>query len=97
MEGGDSGWDIVNAESEELEIACQEGLILPLDIDKLGGKDNYVPGAVHKCGIGAATAAATSQVTECPQLRSGSGAQGLRSGQTFMFGRRAVSLISKRL
>ncbi|WP_137929118.1 ABC transporter substrate-binding protein [Mesorhizobium comanense] len=54
VEGGDSGWDIVNAESEELEIACQEGLILPLDIDKLGGKDNYVPGAVHKCGIGAA-------------------------------------------
>ncbi|TPN85599.1 ABC transporter substrate-binding protein [Mesorhizobium sp. CU2] len=54
VEGGDSGWDIVNAESEELEIACQEGLILPLDIDKLGGKDNYVSGAVHKCGIGAA-------------------------------------------
>jgi len=54
VEGGDSGWDIVNAESEELEIACQEGLILPLDVDKLGGKDNYVPGAVHKCGIGAA-------------------------------------------
>lgn len=54
IEAGDSGWDIVNAESEELQIACDEGLILPLDIDRLGGKDNYVPGAVSKCGIGAA-------------------------------------------
>ena len=54
VESGDSGWDIVIAESEELQIACEEGLILPLDIDRLGGKDNYVPGAVSECGIGAA-------------------------------------------
>lgn len=55
VEAGDSGWDIVIAEAEENKIACDEGLILPLDIDRLGGKDNYVPGTVSKCGIGAAT------------------------------------------
>lgn len=54
VESGDSGWDIVIAESEELQIACEEGLILPLDVERLGGKDNYVQGAVSECGIGAA-------------------------------------------
>ncbi|AUW45925.1 ABC transporter substrate-binding protein [Rhizobium leguminosarum] len=54
VEAGDSGWDIVIAESEELQIACQEGLVLPLDINRLGSKDNYVPGAVSECGVGAA-------------------------------------------
>ena len=54
VESGDSGWDIVIAESEELQIACEEGLVLPLDFDRLGGKDNYVPGAVSECGVGAA-------------------------------------------
>lgn len=54
VEAGDSGWDIVIAESEELQIACQEGLLLPLDFSKLGGEENYVPGAVSECGVGAA-------------------------------------------
>ena len=29
---GDGGWDVVQVESEELELGCQEGLFLKLDV-----------------------------------------------------------------
>lgn len=50
---GDGGWDIVQVESEELELGCQEGLFLKLDIAKIGNPDDFLPGNVHECGIGA--------------------------------------------
>lgn len=51
--GTDSGWDVVQVESEELVIGCDEGMFLPLDYGKIGGKDAYLPAAVHECGVGA--------------------------------------------
>ena len=54
VEGGtDSGWDVVQVESEELTIGCDEGLFEPLDFEKIGGKDRYMEAAVHECGVGA--------------------------------------------
>ncbi|MGF7163245.1 putative spermidine/putrescine transport system substrate-binding protein [Rhodoligotrophos appendicifer] len=54
VEGGtDSGWDVVQVESEELVIGCDEGLFEPIDWDKIGGKDAYIAPAVHECGVGA--------------------------------------------
>ena len=54
VEGGtDSGWDVVQVESEELTLGCDEGLFDPLDWDKIGGKDMYMDAAVHECGVGA--------------------------------------------
>lgn len=54
VEGGtDSGWDVVQVESEELTIGCDEGLFEPIDYSKIGGKDAYMPAAVHECGVGA--------------------------------------------
>ncbi|WP_137391845.1 ABC transporter substrate-binding protein [Rhodoligotrophos defluvii] len=54
VEGGtDSGWDVVQVESEELTIGCDEGLYEPLDWSKIGGKDAYIPSAVSECGVGA--------------------------------------------
>lgn len=54
VEGGtDSGWDVIQVESEELAIGCDEGLFEPLDWEKIGGKDAYMEAAVHECGVGA--------------------------------------------
>jgi putative spermidine/putrescine transport system substrate-binding protein len=51
--GGDSGWDVIQVESEELAVGCDEGLFVPLDWSKIGGKDAYMDAAVSECGVGA--------------------------------------------
>jgi putative spermidine/putrescine transport system substrate-binding protein len=53
VQGGASNWDVVQVESEELELGCEEGLFEKLDWTKIGGKDAYLPAAVHDCGVGA--------------------------------------------
>lgn len=50
---GDSGWDVVQVESDELELGCLEGILMPLDMSRLPAPESYVDGAVHECGIGA--------------------------------------------
>jgi putative spermidine/putrescine transport system substrate-binding protein len=52
VQGGSAVWDVVQVESDELEIGCEEGLYEPIDFGKIGGKDAYIPAAVHKCGVG---------------------------------------------
>lgn len=55
VEGGtDSGWDVVQVESEELQVGCEEGLYEPIDWAKVGGKDNYIDMAFSECGVGTA-------------------------------------------
>jgi putative spermidine/putrescine transport system substrate-binding protein len=53
MASGTNNWDVVQVEGEELLIGCAEGLFEPMDIAAIGGRDAYIPGAVHECGIGA--------------------------------------------
>jgi putative spermidine/putrescine transport system substrate-binding protein len=53
VQGGNATWDVVQVESEELAAGCEEGLFVPIDWAKVGGKDNYIAPAVNKCGIGA--------------------------------------------
>ena len=53
VQGGASTWDIVQVEAEELPLGCEEGLFEKLDYAKIGGRDAYLPEAVHDCGIGA--------------------------------------------
>ncbi len=53
VQGGNNNWDVVQVESEELLIGCEEGLYEKLDWAKLGGKDKYMPDAVNDCGVGA--------------------------------------------
>jgi putative spermidine/putrescine transport system substrate-binding protein len=50
--GADAGWDVVEVESEELLVGCEEGLFVQLDWSRIGGKDAYLPEAVHECGVG---------------------------------------------
>jgi putative spermidine/putrescine transport system substrate-binding protein len=53
VEGGNSNWDVVQVEAEELELGCEEGLFEQLDWSALGGKDKFILAAVHECGVGA--------------------------------------------
>ena len=53
VQGGNVPWDVVQVESEELELGCDEGLYHELDYGKIGGKDAYLKAAVHACGVGA--------------------------------------------
>ena len=45
-------WDVIQVETDELVLGCDEGILVPLDWQKLGGKDKYLPEAVHECGVG---------------------------------------------
>ncbi|GBD41719.1 Spermidine/putrescine-binding periplasmic protein [bacterium HR39] len=49
---GPPTWDVVQVETDELVLGCEEGVLTPLDWEKLGGKDRYIPEAVHECGVG---------------------------------------------
>lgn len=53
VQGGNAGWDVVQVESDELALGCEEGLYETLDFAKIGGKDAYLADAVSKCGVGA--------------------------------------------
>src|SRR3990170_5000062 len=53
VKGGNADWDVVQVESEELVLGCEEGLFEKLDWATLGGKQAYLPAAVHDCGVGA--------------------------------------------
>lgn len=52
IQGGNANWDVVEVESEELAIGCEEGLFEKLDFARIGGKDAYLPAAVSECGVG---------------------------------------------
>ena len=49
---GPPTWDVVQVEADELVLGCEEGILVPLDWEKLGGKDKYIPEGVHECGVG---------------------------------------------
>lgn len=51
--GGDTSWDIVQVETEDVILGCEEGLFEPLEWASLGGRDAFIPTAVHDCGVGA--------------------------------------------
>ena len=53
VQGGNANWDVVQVESEELEVGCDEGLFETLDFARIGGKERYITEAVHPCGVGA--------------------------------------------
>ena len=53
IQGGNNNWDVVQVESEELLLGCEEGLYEKIDWARLGGKDKFLPDAVNDCGVGA--------------------------------------------
>ena len=53
VQGGSVPWDLVQVESEELIIGCEEGLFVAIDWDKIGGRDGYLDAGANECGVGA--------------------------------------------
>lgn len=53
VQGGAATWDVVQVESEELAVGCEEGLFEKLDFAKIGGEAAYLPSTVDACGVGA--------------------------------------------
>ena len=53
VEGGALNWDVVDVESEELTLGCEEGLFEKIDYSRIGGAESYLPEAVNECGVGA--------------------------------------------
>lgn len=45
-------WDVVEVESPDLSRGCDEGLFEKLDWSKIGNKADFMPEAVHDCGVG---------------------------------------------
>jgi putative spermidine/putrescine transport system substrate-binding protein len=53
VQGGAATWDVVQVESEELAVGCEEGLFEKIDYSKIGGEAAYLPPSVNPCGVGA--------------------------------------------
>lgn len=49
---GESTWDVVQVEADELVLGCEEGIYARLDWSKLGGQEQYLPGMTNECGTG---------------------------------------------
>ena len=54
IQGGNSNWDVVQVEVDELGLGCTEGLYEKLDWKALGGAELFLKEAVHECGVGSA-------------------------------------------
>jgi putative spermidine/putrescine transport system substrate-binding protein len=52
IQSGANNWDLVQVESEELLLGCEEGLFEKLDYATIGGEGAYLPSAVNECGVG---------------------------------------------
>ena len=53
VQGGSVPWDLVQVESEELMLGCEEGLFVAIDWDRIGGRDAYLDAGANECGVGA--------------------------------------------
>lgn len=53
VEGGAATWDVVQVESEELALGCEEGLFEKMEYARIGGESQYLPSTVDPCGVGA--------------------------------------------
>jgi putative spermidine/putrescine transport system substrate-binding protein len=54
LKAPDNGWDLIEANADELATGCGEGLFEKLDWSAIGGRDHYLPLGVSDCGVGAA-------------------------------------------
>jgi putative spermidine/putrescine transport system substrate-binding protein len=52
VEAKKTSWDVLEVESGDIGRACEEGLIEKLDFSKVGKKADFMPEAIHECGVG---------------------------------------------
>lgn len=51
VQAGNVTWDVLDLSDGQIELACEEGLLEPLDAAMLGPADNFIPGAISECGV----------------------------------------------
>jgi putative spermidine/putrescine transport system substrate-binding protein len=59
-ESGDVSWDVMDMESQDAELACQDGLVVPIDPSKdidagpngASAQDDFGAAGLKKCGVG---------------------------------------------
>jgi putative spermidine/putrescine transport system substrate-binding protein len=56
VQSGNVTWDVLSISDGQLPLACDEGLVEKLDISQFGGKENFLPGWTHPCGVGTTVA-----------------------------------------
>ncbi|MFA7438543.1 ABC transporter substrate-binding protein [Castellaniella sp.] len=59
VESGNVTWDVLDVESQDLELGCSQGLFERLDLadlpdgtDGSAAKEDFIPGTLHDCGVG---------------------------------------------
>ncbi len=45
-------WNVVEIESGDIGRACEEGMLEKIDMGKIGKQADFMPAALHECGIG---------------------------------------------
>jgi putative spermidine/putrescine transport system substrate-binding protein len=53
VETNSVSWDAVEIEAGQLGRACEEGMLEKIDFSKIGKKADFMPEAIHECGVGA--------------------------------------------
>lgn len=51
VQAGSVTWDVVNMYKFSVIQGCDDGILEPLDQALLGNPSDYLPGAVHRCGV----------------------------------------------
>ena len=59
VESGNVSWDVVDVETQDIMAACDEGLLEMIDLAKVPpgidgnpAKEDFIPNALHECGVG---------------------------------------------
>ncbi|ARB30233.1 ABC transporter substrate-binding protein [Pseudomonas tolaasii] len=52
VKAGNPNWDVVQVESDVLELGCADGLFEKLDWSKIIPRDKFLPDAISTCGAG---------------------------------------------
>lgn len=53
VESGNPTWDLVQMDQNEMELACEQGILEELDVKKLKNAPDVNPDAFSNCGVGA--------------------------------------------
>ena len=92
---GVGNWDVVQVESSELARGCEEGTFVKLDWSRIADKNEFIPGAVSDCGLGAVfggilpaynadlVKTAPTKLTDFWDLKTWPGKRGMRKGPKF--------------
>ncbi len=51
VETGNYKWHVVDVETDHVIAGCDEGVLEEIDYEKLGGRERFLPGAAHDCGV----------------------------------------------